>query len=60
MNASLPYGPPVKTDIDNYQTFILLFRLFFFFFFVRLAVLETEVQNMFIVFIILSTQSTCI
>ena len=23
--ASLPYGPPVNTDIDYYQTFFILF-----------------------------------
>ena len=29
MNASLPFGPPINTDIDYYQAFF-----FFFFFFV--------------------------
>ena len=34
MNASLPFGPPVNTDIDYYQAFF-----FFFFFFVSCAML---------------------
>ena len=33
MNASLPFGPPINTDIDYYQTF------FFFFFLVSCALL---------------------
>ena len=32
MNASLPFGPPIKTDIDYYQAFF-----FFFFFFCSLC-----------------------
>ena len=32
MNASLPFGPPINTDTDNYQAF-------FFFFLVRCAML---------------------
>ena len=44
MNASLPFGPPINTDIDYYQAyfilfFILLLLLFFFFFFVSYAML---------------------
>ena len=31
--ASLPYGPPVNTDIDYYRTFFGLFIYLFFFFF---------------------------
>ena len=34
MNASLPFGPPINTDIDYYQAFF-----FFFFFFVSYAML---------------------
>ena len=34
MNASLPFGPPINTDIDYYQAyFICLFFFFVFFFF---------------------------
>ena len=34
MNASLPFGPPINTDIDYYQAYIIyLFIHFFFFFF---------------------------
>ena len=25
MTANLPYGPPVNTDIDHYQTFFIFF-----------------------------------
>ena len=35
MNASLPFGPPINTDIDYYQAFFF----FFFFFLVRYAML---------------------
>ena len=34
MNASLPFGPPINTDIDYYQAFF-----FFFFFLVSYAML---------------------
>ena len=33
MNASLPFGPPINTDIDYYQAYFF----FFFFFFVSYA-----------------------
>ena len=33
MNASLPFGPPINTDIDFYQAY------FFFFFFFSYAML---------------------
>ena len=29
MTANLPYGPPVNTDIDYYQTFIRTFSFLF-------------------------------
>ena len=32
MNASLPFGPPINTDIDYYQAYFIYFFLFFFFF----------------------------
>ena len=35
MNASLPFGPPINTDIDYYQAFFF----FFFFFLVSYAML---------------------
>ena len=35
MNASLPFGPPINTDIDYYQAF----SFFFFFFLVSYAML---------------------
>ena len=28
MNASLPYGPPVNTDIDYYWTFFIVIQTF--------------------------------
>ena len=31
MNASLPFGPPINTDIDYYQAYFIF--IFFFFFF---------------------------
>ena len=34
MNASLPFGPPINTDIDYYQAFF-----FFFLFLVNYAML---------------------
>ena len=33
MNASLPFGPPINTDIDYYQAYFIYFLSFFFFFF---------------------------
>ena len=40
MNASLPFGPPINTDIDYYQAyFIYLFILFIYFFCVSYAML---------------------
>ena len=45
MNASLPFGPPINTDIDYYQAyflfylFIYLYISFFFFFLVSYAML---------------------
>ena len=35
MNASLPFGPPINTDIDYYQAYF-----FFFFFLVSYAMLS--------------------
>ena len=32
MNASLPFGPPINTDIEYYQAFLFFFFFFFFFF----------------------------
>ena len=29
MNASLPFGPPINTDIDYYQSFFFLFVCLF-------------------------------
>ena len=39
MNASLPFGPLINTDIDYYQGFFLFFFFFFFFFLVSYAML---------------------
>ena len=33
MNASLPFGPPINTDIDYYQAYFIYLFLFFFLFF---------------------------
>ena len=33
MNASIPFGPPINTDIDYYITIRFFFSIFFFFFF---------------------------
>ena len=33
MNASLPFGPPINTDIDYYQAYFYLFIFFIFVFF---------------------------
>ena len=39
--ASLPYGPPMNTDIDYYQTFFFLFfRTFIFFVSVAMLVVQ--------------------
>ena len=37
MNASLPFGPPINTDIDYYQAYFIL--PFFFFFLVSYAMI---------------------
>ena len=29
MNASLPFGPPISTDIDYYQAYFIYFFIFF-------------------------------
>ena len=41
MNASLPFGPPINTDIDYYQAycFFFFFFCFFLFFFIYLFIL---------------------
>ena len=41
MNASLPFGPPINTDIDYYQAYFLyeLLLLLFIFVFVSYAML---------------------
>ena len=31
MNVSLPFGPPINTDIDYYQAYFMLFYLFIYF-----------------------------
>ena len=31
MNASLPFSPPINTDIDYYQAYFILFIYFCFF-----------------------------
>ena len=38
MNASLPFGPSINTDIDYYQAFIFIY-LFIYLFFVCYAML---------------------
>ena len=30
MNASLPFGPPINTDIDYYQAYFIYFIFFLF------------------------------
>ena len=39
MNASLPFGPPINTDIDYYQAYFLFIYYYYFFFLVSYAML---------------------
>ena len=39
MNASLPFGPPINTDIDYYQAYFIYQAYFLFLFFVSYAML---------------------